>query len=141
MIGGSLTEADDKPTRGWRHAAGFGFSGLLAFGVDAGLLYALTEWGGLSPFLARIPSIGLAMLAGWLSNRTLTFAVRDRPHLREFLRYATASGLGIATNYTIFSATLLARPATAPVVALTIASIIAMGVSYAGYRWFAFARR
>lgn len=129
----------EKPSRR-RHLAGFVLSGLLAFAIDALVLVVLTRWAGVSPFLARVPSILLSMVAGWLSNRRLTFHVTTRPHLAEFLRYATASGFGVAVNYAAFSAVLIVHPATPPVAALVLASGVAAGVSYAGYRWFAFAR-
>jgi len=122
------------------HLASFVFSGLLAFAVDAGLLLALTHWAGMSPFLARVPSILLSMLAGWLSNRRLTFRVQGPPRAAEFLRYAMASGTGVAVNYAVFSALLLTWPALVPVAALVLASGVAAGFSYAGYRWFAFRR-
>lgn len=120
------------------HLAGFAFSGLLAFAVDAGLLLVLTYWAGMSPFLARVPSILLSMLAGWLSNRRLTFRVQGPPRAVEFLRYAMASGTGVAVNYAVFSGLLLAWRGLAPLAALVLASGVAAGVSYVGYRWFAF---
>lgn len=123
---------------GAAHLAGFVFSGLLALAVDAGLLMALTHGAGISPFLARVPSILLSMVAGWLSNRRLTFRVAGPPHLTEFLRYAMASGTGVAVNYAIFSGLLLAWHGLPPLAALVLASGAAAGVSYAGYRWFAF---
>ncbi|MEX6505319.1 GtrA family protein [Jiella sp. M17.18] len=123
-----------------RHLAGFVFSGLLAFAIDALVLFALTHWLGVSPFIARVPAILLSMVAGWISNRSVTFHVATGPRLAEFLRYAAASGFGVGVNYAVFSAVLILQPSAPPVAALVIASAVAAGVSYVGYRWFAFAR-
>lgn len=135
-----MTGRDRNDRRRGAHLTGFVFSGLLAFVVDAGLLLVLTHWAGMSPFLARVPSIALSMVAGWSSNRRLTFRVSGPPGLIEFMRYAMASGAGVAVNYAVFSALLLAWPGLRPVAALVVASGVAAGFSYAGYRWFAFRR-
>lgn len=137
---GSSTGAPPLRTDRLRHIAAFAACGLLSLAVDAAVLVVLTRWAGLSPFLARIPSVGLAMVAGWLSNRRFTFGVKGRPRPAEFLRYATASGFGVAVNYAVFSTLLLASP-VGPVPALVLASSVAAGVSYAGYRYFAFGGR
>nr|WP_274706957.1 GtrA family protein [Allorhizobium sonneratiae] len=119
------------------HVAAFGVSGLLAFAVDAAVLELLTRQAHLSPYLARIPSVGLAMVAGWLANRRFSFKVKTRPSLTEFIRYAAASSLGVAINYAVFSA-LIRFIGLIPLEALVAASAIAAGVSYVGYRFFAF---
>lgn len=130
--------SDKDPADRARHLGGFVFSGLLALAVDAAILFALTRFAGLSPLVARIPSILISMLAGWLSNRRLTFRVEAAPGPAEFLRYAMASGVGVAVNYAVFSALLILWPGFAPVAALVLASAVAAAFSYAGYRWFAF---
>ena len=131
-------QRDHRKSRNLSALAGFILSGLLSFVVDAGVMLALIHWAGLSPFAARIPSILTAMVAGWLSNRRLTFRVATPPGLMEFLRYALASGTAIAVNYAVFAALLAFLPATPPLVALIIGSGVAAGISYTGYRWFVF---
>lgn len=119
------------------HLAAFAASGLLSLAVDATVLVALTSWLHLSPFLARVPSVGLAMVAGWLCNRRFTFRLTTSPHLAEFLRYATASGFAVTLNYAIY-ATLLLLTTLKPIPALVLASAVTAGMSYTGYRVFAF---
>jgi putative flippase GtrA len=123
-----------------RHVASFLLVGLGSFGVDLGLLLILRHGLGLSPFVARVPAIGAAMVVGWLCNRTFTFRAAAPPHLAEFLRYAAASGLAVSVNYATFAGLLLARPATPLALAAFIGSGVAAGVSYAGYRLYAFRR-
>ena len=133
----------DDETRGpqsraiddWRHWAGFVASGLIALSVDATILEVLTRFAGLGPLLARIAAISIAMVAGWLAHRRLTFGVRRRPSLREFVTYASLAWFSAGVNYASFAAILLLRPGTPPLAALVTASLVAMTVSYLGMRF------
>jgi putative flippase GtrA len=120
---------------GLRQGAGFATSGALAFATDAIVLKSLTAWTGLSPFLARLIAIAIAMVVGWLSHRRLTFAVKAAPSLAEFLRYAALAWTAAAINYGIFAVILLLRPETEPLLALLIATVVSMCVSYIGMRF------
>jgi len=128
------------PTQ-WEHYAGFLFSGSLAFLIDASILEALTRIAGLSPFVARLVSISIAMVAAWLLHRTVTFAVRVPPSFTEFLQFAAVVWSAQLINYLIFCAVLIAVPGTAPFVALVLACLVAMFVSYTGYRFGVFRNR
>lgn len=121
-----------------RHIVCFVGAGLTAFAIDAGILVLLTRGAGLSPFLARIPAIAVAMTAAWLINRTLTFRFPASPSIAEFLRYAAASAGAICVNYAVYASVLLLWPRLLPVEALVFGSAAAALVSYAGYRFFAF---
>ena len=135
-----MNAARPKTPPGWRHYGGFITAGLIALGTDALVLTLLTSGFGLSPFIARLVSISIAMFASWLINRTLTFAMNTPPTFAEFGRFAVVSWLAQAVNYTVFALILLSRPETLPVVALIAASLIAMFVSYAGFRFGVFHR-
>ena len=124
-----------------RHGAGFVVSGLIAFSVDAAVLWALTRLGGLDPFSARLAAIGVAMIAGWLAHRRLTFNVSAPPSFAEFGRYAAVAWGAAALNYTVYAAVLLVRPATPPLAALVAATVVAMGFSYLGMRLGVFRNR
>ena len=58
----------------------------------------------------------------------------------EFGRFAAVSWTAQAVNYAVFSAILLLRPGTHALVALLLASLVAMFVSYFGFRHGVFAR-
>jgi putative flippase GtrA len=118
-----------------RHGAGFVASGLIALSVDALVLTILTSGLGLHPLVARLAAISCAMVAGWRAHRRLTFDVKHPPSLAEFLSYAAVAWFSAAVNYAGFAAVLLLRPATPPLVALVIASLGAMTVSYLGMRF------
>ena len=128
-------EAADRARALARHGAGFVASGLIALGVDALVLTILTSALGLNPLLARLAAISCAMVAGWRAHRRLTFDVKHPPSLSEFLSYAAVAWFSAAINYAGFAAVLLLRPATPPLLALVVASIGAMTVSYLGMRF------
>jgi putative flippase GtrA len=121
-----------------RHGLGFLVSGGTAFAVDALALELLTALLGLHPIAARLVAISLAMVAGWLMHRTLTFAVPAPPSVAEFLRYAGVAWAAAAVNYFLFVAILLVRSETAPLVALVVSSAAAMVFAYLGMRFAAF---
>ncbi len=133
-----LAPGAQRPLRHW---FGFLISGGVAFIVDALVLELLTVVAGLHPITARLVAISLAMAAGWLMHRTLTFAVPTPPSIPEFLRYAGVAWTAAAVNYGLFVLIVLARPAIEPLVALVVSSIAAMIFSYLGMRFAAFRPR
>jgi putative flippase GtrA len=135
----SSTQADHVPT-GLRHWLGFGASGTIAFVTDATVLKLLQLYAGMPPSAARVLSIGVASVAGWLAHRRLTFNMPTPPSVQEFIRYAGVAWGAAAFNYAVFVAILWSRPTLEPVIAIAIASIAAMVVAYLGMRFAAFRR-
>ena len=117
-----------------RHYGGFVLAGLLALATD-GLILELLTRAGWHPLAVRPLAIALAMVVSWLINRRVTFAMPGPPTLREYARFAAVSWSAQAVNYAVFGAILLTRPATAPLLALVLASLVAMFVSYFGFRY------
>lgn len=114
--------------------------GGIGFIADAGMLALLLAATPLGPFVARLLSIGFGLTVTWLCNRTLTFQPSSRGMLHEGARYG---GVGITTsiaNYLVYSGLLLAMPWMAPLLALVIASLVAMTFSYLGYSRLVFDR-
>ncbi|HUS98011.1 MAG TPA: GtrA family protein [Hyphomicrobiaceae bacterium] len=118
-----------------RHYGGFVLAGICALTTDAAILELLRHGFGLNPLLARVPSIGGAMVVSWLINRTITFAAATPPTLKEFAKFAGVSWLSQAVNYSVYAIVLLANPGLWPVLALVAASLVSMFVSYAGFRF------
>lgn len=123
-----------------RHYGGFLAAGLTALATDAAILTLLTDAAGLSPYLARIASISVAMVVSWQINRRITFAVTAPPSLHEFSRFAAVSWGAQAINYIAFAALITWLPGLWPVWALIAASALAMFVSYAGFRFGVFSK-
>lgn len=114
--------------------------GGIGFAADAAMLVLLLAVTPLGPFTARLLSMGFALGVTWLCNRTLTFRPSGRGLLREGARYG---GVGVATsivNYLVYSGLLLAVPSILPLVALVLASLSAMVLSYLGYSRLVFDR-
>jgi putative flippase GtrA len=117
-----------------RHYGGFVLAGASALAVDLAVLKALTAI-GLDPLLGRLASIAVAMVVSWLINRRVTFAVTAAPSLKEFAAFAGVSWFAQAANYAVFAAILVARPETAPTVAVILACAVSMLFAYAGFRF------
>ena len=130
--------AAQPSTGGMRHWLGFLASGTLAFVVDAGVLKLLTAGASWPVLHARVVSIALAMIAGWLAHRRFTFAIKTQPTLAEFAKYLGVAWSASALNYGIFAAILLLFPGTNTLIALVIAGLFAMVASYLGLRFAAF---
>ena len=135
-----MTQGQRQWPAGLRHYGGFIAAGIVALGVDAGVLTTLTAAFGLSPFVARLFSISAAMVTSWQINRRITFAVDASATLAEFGRFAAVSWSAQAVNYGVFAAVLLLWPATGAILALVAGSLVAMFVSYAGFRFGVFGK-
>lgn len=117
-----------------RHYGGFVLGGVMALATDAAIVETLRHAFGVDPLVGRFPAIASAMVVSWLINRTITFAAKSPPSLREFAKFAAVSWTAQAVNYAVFAAILLVFPGTWPVAAIAAASLVAMFVSYAGFR-------
>lgn len=112
-------------------AVRFGIVGLLAAGVDFGVLHAGMALGA-GPGLARVPAVAVALVFTWLLNRRLTFRTPVPPSWVEFVRYAFSGLLGMAINLAIY---WIALALGAPVwFAFTVGVGIAAVVTFLRYR-------
>ncbi|MER9068995.1 GtrA family protein [Mesorhizobium sp. M0902] len=120
--------------------ARFIVAGGIGFVADAGALWLVLATTPLGPLAARIISIGFALSVTWLINRHLTFSPSSRGVAQEGARYG---GVGIATslvNYLVYCAMLFALPMVSPLIALAVASLVAMALSFLGYSKLVFDR-
>lgn len=118
----------------------FILAGGVGFVADAAALWLLLAVTPLGPLVARVLSIGFALIITWQFNRHLTFSPSSRGIATEGARYG---GVGIATsiiNYVVYCAILFALPAMPPLAALAIASLVAMALSFLGYSRLVFDR-
>ena len=123
------------PALSLRHWGGFVLAGGTAFVVDSGVLLILTRLVGVPALAARLAAISIAMVVSWLINRTLTFTARTPPTLSEFARFAAVGWSAAALNYVVFAVLILLAPGIHPVLAVAVASICAMGLSYTGMKF------
>ncbi|MFN3869486.1 MAG: GtrA family protein [Hyphomicrobiaceae bacterium] len=143
MIEPAPADPRPEPTRRdlVRHGAGFLVAGLIAFATDAGVLLALTHVVGLDPFSARLLAIGVALVTAWLAHRTLTFAVKVPPSLREFVSYAGVAASAATVNYAVYAGMMIVWRDLPPIAALVGATLVSMCVSYSGMRFGVFRPR
>ena len=134
MTKGAEDETGNERRSGWRHWLGFLVSGLIAFVTDVALSKAFHDVFGWPWAISRFLAISVAMIAGWLSHRKLTFAVATPPTIGEFGRYASMAWTAAALNYVVFLALLWLFPTIEPALAIATSSAIAMGFSYVGMR-------
>nr|WP_315431399.1 GtrA family protein [uncultured Albidiferax sp.] len=80
--------------------------GVIGFGVDVAVLYAMA--GFLGWYGARALSFIAAATATWWCNRRFTFQATHKttPILLQYLRYMASMLLGAALNYAVYAATL-----------------------------------
>ena len=119
----------------FRHWGGFVLAGGTAFLADSAVLMLLSRVMGIPPLAARLVAIALAMVVSWLINRSVTFPVDARPSLAEFGRFAAVAWVAAALNYAVFAGLIVLVPTMHPVLAIGIASLCAMTLSYLGMKF------
>lgn len=118
-----------------RHYGGFVLAGVSALATDMLVLALLTRGLGMSPLIARLFGIAVAMVVSWLINRQVTFQSPNRPSFTEFSRFAGVSITSQMVNYGVFAALLFSFPLLMPELALLMACFVSMFVSYIGFRF------
>jgi putative flippase GtrA len=128
-----------------RQIPSFAVIGLIGYVVDSAITYVGAKYLGLSPELARPPGFIVATIVNFALNRAFTFRDAATPLMRAFLRYCLVAVVGLAVNYGVYSACVVASPlvglpVTPAVLPLFIAAGCgaAMAVTFVGFRWFAF---
>jgi putative flippase GtrA len=111
---------------------GLAVASCLAFAIDGATLWLLTSL-GMPALYARLAGMGLALVAGWLINRSWTHGEPAAPNLAELGRYAAAGAVSTGVNYAAFALIIVLWPIVYPLEALVIASAVALTVSFGGY--------
>ena len=136
-----------NPVRGRvaKQIPAFAAIGLLGYFVDATITYVCAKYLGLPPEFARPPGFILATLVNFTLNRSITFRNSRAPLFRAFLRYCGVASVGLAVNYSVYSACVLLAPragvaVTPAILPLFVAagSGAAMVLTFVGFRFFAF---
>jgi putative flippase GtrA len=123
----------------------FAAIGFLGYFVDSGITYLCAKYLGLSPVLARPPGFIVATIVNYLLNRSITFRHARAPLAGSFVRYWLVASLGLTVNYAVYSACVALAPlagiaVTPAILPLFVAagSGVAMGLTFIGFRFFAF---
>jgi putative flippase GtrA len=123
----------------------FAAIGVIGYFVDAGITFLGAKYLGLSPELARPPGFIVATIVNFVLNRSITFRHSRAPFSCAFLRYCAVASIGLAVNYSVYSACVLLAPragvaVTPAILPLFVAagSGAAMVLTFVGFRFFAF---
>lgn len=77
----------------------FGVVGLLAFGIDYGLLMLLSQVVGMDAVLAAAVSFCVSLVFNYLASMRYVFTHRDNmPRSREFVTFVLLSVVGLGIN-------------------------------------------
>jgi putative flippase GtrA len=123
-----------------KRLAGFAVAGLTGFIIDAGITEALVEL-SVSPYVARIGAVAVAIGVTYTINRHLTFGDRRGTERGRRLRYVAVSLLAIAVNYAAFALTIALMPGVRPIAGVIVGTAIGMVINYVGYSRFVFTDR
>ncbi len=107
--------------------------GSIGFGLDGGILTALTNGLGSDPYPARALSFAVAVTVTWALNRSWTFTGRKNTHpARQYGLYFVFQIIGALINLLVFALALEFLPLAArfPILALAAGSITALIFNY-----------
>ena len=118
---------------------GFALAGFSGFIVDAGITEALVAL-SISPYVARIGAVAVAITVTYAINRHLTFGDRRGASGGHRLRYVAVSLVAIVINYLAFALTIALLPSVRPIAGVILGTAIGMVVNYVGYSRFVFTK-
>lgn len=116
--------------------SGYAVVGGIGFLVDAGVLHFLLATTGMGPVGARLVSFPIALAVTFFLNRQLVFAGSRHSLAVAIPAYVGVQGVGYLVNMAIYSVLVFSAPwpLSHPLVALAVASGIALFVNYIGAR-------
>jgi putative flippase GtrA len=118
----------------------FAAIGAGAFVIDAGVLTVGLHF-GLTPAIARIVSLFVAMNATFVANRAFTFAkFRERPLPVQWALYMAANSIGAGVNYLVFLALTATLLKGQPVLAAAAGAVAGLAFNFTASRLTAFRR-
>ncbi len=120
----------------------FAITGAAGFAVDAAVLSLLLVSTDLGPYFSRAFSFPAALCVTWYLNRVWTFDRTDQGRLRQSLRYVLVQVVGALFNLFVYALCIALGPPIVgrfPIIALAIASGVAMALNFLGSRHWAFA--
>ncbi len=114
--------------------------GTIGFIVDGGGVWLLTSLTTVSPIIARVPAMSIAIIVTFCLNRSLTFRAHHQSIFKSFIAYLSANAVSQGFNFMLYSLLLLmsAFLYDTPVVALAISSIAAMSLSFVFSKYWVF---
>lgn len=101
----------------------FSISGVIGFGVDAGIMTTLNGLAHISLITAQIVAFFVAVTVTWSINRRFAFWQKKSPNkIKEWFSYLGANAFGGAVNNGVFSALVIGSSLFEKVPVLAVAS-------------------
>ena len=120
-----------------RQIFGFLIAGISGFLLEYAIIYYFVLNFEVNAIAPRFLSFPLAVLLTWYINR-ITFNRQTPPNLPEFIRFIKSTALAQAANFLSYSIILINVTYISPLIALLIASIISINVSFFLYLKYVF---
>ena len=120
-----------------RQIFGFLIAGISGFLLEYAIIYYFVLNFEVNAIAPRFLSFPLAVLLTWYINR-ITFNRQTPPNLPEFIRFIKSTALAQAANFLSYSIILINVTYISALIALLIASIISINVSFFLYLKYVF---
>ena len=121
-----------------RQIFGFLIAGIIGFLLEYAIINYFVQNFEVNAIAPRFLSFPLAVLLTWYINRRLGFNRQTPPNLSELIRFVRSTALAQATNFISYSIILIYIPYLSALIALLIASIISINVSFFLYLKYVF---
>ena len=120
-----------------RQIFGFLIAGISGFLLEYAIIYYFVLNFEVNAIAPRFLSFPLAVLLTWYINR-ITFNRQTPPNLSEFIRFIKSTALAQAANFLSYSIILINVTYISALIALLIASIISINISFFLYLKYVF---
>ena len=121
-----------------RQIFGFLIAGISGFLLEYAIIYYLVLIFEVNAIAPRFLSFPLAVLLTWYINRRLTFNKQTPANLSELIRFIKSTALAQAANFLSYSIILINVTYISALIALLIASIISINISFFLYLKYVF---
>ena len=121
-----------------RQIFGFLIAGISGFLLEYAIIYFFVLNFEVNAIAPRFLSFPLAVLLTWYINRRLTFNKQTPANLSELIRFIKSTALAQAANFLSYSIILINVTYISALIALLIASIISINISFFLYLKYVF---
>ena len=117
---------------------GFLLAGLTGFTIEAGIIHFMINNFSINALAPRLLSFPIAVIATWLINSRFTFKQQSVLSFSEFFRYLNSTVVAQLSNFISYGLLVYYFPMISVLIALIIASLLAMNVSFFLYLKYVF---
>ena len=116
----------------------FLIAGIVGFTIEAVIIFFVTKYLMVNPFLARVLSFPVAVSSTWFINSKFSFRQHSQPSIAKFYRYLNSTILAQLSNFFSYGLIIFYFPMILPIMALIFSSLLAMNISFFLYLRYVF---